>query len=242
MDGSAEERDLQGAGAGELLLFFREGDGSCEKRRMEGPSLVSKSCYLEPLSVENLLQMRSKLESKGKMTRELRAHFNGVLKMVQEREFVQNDAKKVIKCNQEDLKYLYSDGEDKIFVFCHNGEPPYIGKERDSDRYLCPSPPETELLSIRHLLSAMSRLECQERMTSELRTCFEHALENFRQEPSFIQGNARLVICYEEKEFHFVSGNGENEFMVYLEDGKPRYESRVLGWGAYLFKMLASLF
>ncbi|XP_032646164.2 uncharacterized protein LOC116830665 [Chelonoidis abingdonii] len=209
---------------------------------MEGTSHVSNSCYLEPLSTENLLQMRSKLESKGKMTRMLRTYFNDVLKMVKECELVQNDTKKVIECNREDLEYLYNDGDDRIFVFCHNGEPSYIGKERDSHMYLCPSPPETELLSIRHLLRVMYRLESQECMTNKLRTCFEHALENFRQEPSFIQRNARLVICYEEKEFHFVSGNGENVFMVYLEDGKPRYESRVLGWGAYLFKMLASLF
>ncbi|XP_025035700.1 uncharacterized protein LOC112544184 [Pelodiscus sinensis] len=209
---------------------------------MEGPSLVSRPCYLEPLTVENLLRMRCKLESEGQMTRERKARFNGVLRTVKESELVQSNARTVIECDGGDLEYLCSDGGETVFVLCQGGEPLYIGKKRDSDSYPSPPLPEAERLSIRHLLGAMSRLETQHRMTEELRTCFECALENFRKEPNFVQENARLVISCEGKERHFASGNGENEFVVYLQDGKPRYESQVLGWGAYLFKMLARLF
>ncbi|KYO32677.1 hypothetical protein Y1Q_0024449 [Alligator mississippiensis] len=94
-----------------------------------------------------------------------------------------------------------------------------------------------EPLSVLDLLRARARLESQGKMTGELSTCMDLALQEFIEEPAGIQGNAKLVVQCQGTVLEFNAGDEEHEIYVYATNGKPQYS--VKGPTPYRARLLA---
>ncbi|CAM5159284.1 unnamed protein product [Eretmochelys imbricata] len=168
-----------------------------------------------PLSVESLLRVRSCLESQGKMTNELRSLFDKVLWVFpQECMGVQENAKVVIQSRSDILEFISGKGECVFTFFTIDSQPHYNLRKPAS--FLTQLRRDPEPLSTMHLLRMRSNLETQGQMTDELRSCMDLALNEYLQEPKFVQENARMVIQSRGKLLEFSSGRGECQICVFF--------------------------
>lgn len=87
---------------------------------------ASKGPRPQPLSVEQLLQVRVRLESRKRLTPELKACFDRALsEFAQEPQCIQENAKMTIQCGLTVLLFESGSQENEIHVFCVNGQAQY---------------------------------------------------------------------------------------------------------------------
>ncbi|XP_053903708.1 uncharacterized protein LOC128848025 [Malaclemys terrapin pileata] len=96
---------------------------------------------------------------------------------------------------------------------------------------------EPDPLSVVDLLRVQGRLEAQGKMTDNLRTCMDLALQEFMREPPSIQDNAQMLIQCRGRVLEFKSGDGKHEIYIYYLNGEPRYDVKEPRMDVYLSRL-----
>lgn len=182
----------------------------------------------EPLTVGNLLKHRDRL---GGVNYILRACFDQAIDAFsQEPHSVQQNAKMVIHCDGQTIKFRSGHGDCEILVyFLHEGIH-YVVQERTSEMYLARQSVRKEPLSVGDLLRVRHRLHTWGILSRQLGSCLNFAVQEFAREPFCVQDDAHMVIECDGQVLRFTSGSGKNQINVYdARDGNIHYRMRTSG-------------
>ncbi|XP_074975700.1 uncharacterized protein LOC142069160 [Caretta caretta] len=235
VQGNARMRIRSDGGTLELL----SGEGQCEisvccrdGRPQYKVGELSVHMYLarlfarpEPLSADGLQRVLRKLGSCQEDTGILRACISHALdQFVQEPWCVQENARLLIRWGGEELELVSGQGQCEISVLLADGEPQYRITELGGDRPVTWSHASPEPLSVADLARVRDRLGRWGRLGKELSVCFGEAISRFSREPPWVQGNARMGICWDRNRLEFLSGEGQCEISLRYRHGRAQYE------------------
>ncbi|XP_066494350.1 uncharacterized protein [Tiliqua scincoides] len=187
----------------------------------------------EPLTVGNLLKHRDRL---GSVNYILRACFDRAIDAFsQEPHSVQQNAKMVLSCDGQAIKFRSGRGDCEIMVYFLHEEIRYSVQERTSEMYLARLSVRKEPLSTRDLLRVRHSLQIWGVLSPQLGGCLDFAVQEFAKEPFCVQDDAHMVIDCDGQVLRFTSGSGKNDINVYdARDGSLHYRIRSSGlWAGF---------
>lgn len=182
----------------------------------------------ELLTVDNLLKHRDRLAG---MNYILRACFDRAIDdFSREPHSVQQNARMVIHCDGQAVKFRSGRGECRILVYFLHEEIHYNVQEQTSEMYLARLSVRKEPLSLGDLLRVRHRLQAWGVLSQQLGGCLDFVVDEFAKEPFCVQDDARLVIDCDGQVLRFTSGSGKNDINVYdSRDGSLHYQIRSSG-------------
>ncbi|XP_075774399.1 uncharacterized protein LOC142825960 [Pelodiscus sinensis] len=236
-------------------LAFLAGQGQCEISvcsGYRGPSYEVKKLPLdvdlarirartEPLSTESLSRLLSRSWSYTEPNRPLRPCLQCALNgFSREPRWVQANARLRIHCGGEELEFVSGQGLCEISVLHADGRPQYGITALGADMPVPWSDGGPEPLSVADLARVRDRLGCWGVLGEELSSCLDLARQEFSQELSTLQNDARLRIRWGGGELHFQSGlEGACELSVCYRDGSAHYQVEQLPLYTYLEQLRA---
>ncbi|KAH1183167.1 hypothetical protein KIL84_004659 [Mauremys mutica] len=190
----------------------------------------------ERLSSNSLLALFTGLRLSQGETAVLRACFHRAWEgFRREPRCVQENARLLIRWDGQELEFVSGLGQCEISVLLADGEPQYHITELKGDRPVTWSHTSPESLSVTNLETVRDRLGCWGLLGKELSGCFGEAISQFSQEPSCMQENARLRLCWGSQSLEFLSRDGEYMFSVSYQEGNPRYHFHVKTLPGHLY-------
>ncbi|KAJ6652576.1 hypothetical protein lerEdw1_011398 [Lerista edwardsae] len=182
----------------------------------------------EPLTIGNLLKHRDRLAGVNYV---LRACLDRAIDAFSEEPHsVQQNAKMVIHCDGQTIKFRSGHGECEISVYFLHEKIHYNVQEQTSEMYLARLSVRKEPLSLGDLLRVRHHLQAWGVLSQQLGGCLDFAVEEFAKEPFCVQDDARLVIDCDGQVLRFTSGSGKNDINVYdAQDGSLHYRIRSSG-------------
>ncbi|XP_074872945.1 uncharacterized protein LOC142024694 [Carettochelys insculpta] len=189
---------------------------------------ASVSAHPEVLSLENMARVRNRLVSLGALSRPMEECLDhAILQVSREADYLQENARLVVRCDSQQLEFVAGQGESSIEVFYFQGVPQYQVVLPAFDSSVEKLPGGKLVLSLDNL----DNLVVQKGLTRGLRFCLIQAKRRLAREPESIQENARMVVKSDGQVLNFLSGDGVNSITVYLiPDGNLSYS--VVGPGS----------
>ncbi|CAM2101385.1 unnamed protein product [Caretta caretta] len=217
---------LSGEGQCEISVCCRDGRPQYEVGELSVHMYLARLCArAEPLSADILQRVLRKLGSCQEDTGILRACISHALdQFVQEPRCVQENARLLIRWGGEELELVSGQGQCEISVLLADGEPQYHITELGGDRPVTWSHASPEPLSVADLARVWDRLGRWGGLGKELSVCFREAISRFSREPPWVQGNARMGICWDRNRLEFLSGEGQCEISLRYRHGRAQYE------------------
>ncbi|XP_043353112.1 uncharacterized protein LOC122456678 [Dermochelys coriacea] len=217
---------LSGEGQCEISVCCRDGRPQYEVGELPMHMYLARLCaHAEPLSADGLQRVLKKLGSCQEDTGILRACISHALdRFVQEPRCVQENARLLIQGGWGELEFVSGQGQCEISVLLADGEPQYHITELGGDRPVTWSHASPEPLSVAALVRVRDRLGHWGGLGEELSVCFGVAIPRFSWEPPWVQGNARMGICWDRNRLEFLSGEGQCEISVRYRHRRAQYE------------------
>ncbi|KAJ6652889.1 hypothetical protein lerEdw1_010547 [Lerista edwardsae] len=144
---------------------------------------------------------------------------------------VKDDARMTLQCNGTRQEFLSGNGGTRIEVVWIDGEVSYNVDEASAEVHvarLSRRPLPLSLTSVNQLLRDLASWGGLE----ELQGCLNRTSQKFREEPTAVQDNAKLVVSCGSHQVTFVSGEGQNEISVYRGNvyEEIQYQVKATGW------------